>query len=284
MCGIQNLNLVNKLDEAPVTKGCVIFAYDGAYPYLRIATRAAELVKHHLRIPVTLITDQEYADPAFDQVIVHERTDPEQLRKFNGQLRPWHNQTRSTVYHLSPYDQTLLIDADYFVLNDELKSMFDTDVDFACYGKTMELSERETLETRIGETSIPMQWATVIYFTKSELAEAVFDFMSYIKQHYEFYSLLYRFRNYEFRNDYALSIALQTLTGYNIGNYNQLPGSLLTATEHVNLTQARNSTLRYSYQIGPAAMVTAKVSAYSIHFLDKDQLLGLLDTWEYEKP
>lgn len=267
-----------------MTKGCVIFAYDGAYPYVRIATRAAELVKHHLQLPVTLITDQAYSHSAFDQVIVQPKTDPEQLREFGGELRAWHNQTRSTVYNLTPYDQTLLIDADYFVLNNKLKSMFDTDIDFACYGKTFELSQHETLETRIGATSIPMQWATVIYFARSELAEAVFDFMAYIKQHYEFYSLLYGFKNHQFRNDYALSIALQTLTGYNIGNYNQLPGSLLTATEHINLTQAKNSTLRYSYRSGPAAVVSAKVSDYNIHFLDKDQLLRLMDTWEHETP
>ena len=272
-----------KLDEAPVTKGCVIFAYDGAYPYVRIATRAAELVKQHLGIPVTLITDQAYENSVFDQVIVQPRTDPEQLREFNGELRPWHNQTRSTVYHLSPYDQTLLIDADYFVFNNKLKSMFDTNVDFACYGKTFELSAPDTLETRIGATSIPMQWATVIYFTRSELAESVFDFMAYVKQHYEFYSLMYGFRNHQFRNDYALSIALQTLTGYNTGNYDQLPGSLITATDQIKLHGIGNTTLRYSYRSGPA-LVTTKVSNYNIHFLDKDQLLGLLDKWEYEKP
>lgn len=265
-----------------MTKGCVIFAYDGAYPYLRIAARAAELVKQHLDIPVTLITDQEYSKPVFDQVIVKPRTDPEQLREFNGELRPWHNQSRSTVYHLSPYDQTLLIDADYFMFNDTLRPIFDTNTDFACFGSTYELGQGQTLEKRIGATSIPMQWATVIYFTKSELAEAVFDFMAYIKQHYEFYSLLYGFRNHQFRNDYALSIALQTLTGYNTGNYNTLPGILVTATDHVHVSFIKNNSVYYGYSNG-GKLLGSKSSGNNIHFLNKDQLLAAMDKCEHEK-
>jgi hypothetical protein len=265
-----------------MTKGCVIYAYDGAYPYLRIATRAAELVKQQLDIPVTLITDCEYDNPAFDQVIVEPRIDTEQLREFNGELRPWHNQNRSTVYHLSPYEQTLLIDADYFMFNDSLQPVFDSNTDFACFGSTYELGLTQTLEKRIGTTSIPMQWATVIYFTKNELAEAVFDFMAYVKQHYEFYSLLYGFRNHQFRNDYALSIALQTLTGYNTGNYTTLPGMLVTATDNVRITGIRSNRVFYSYLVGGKLLGSIAVGN-NTHFLNKDQLLAVMDNWKYER-
>lgn len=265
-----------------MTKGCVIYAYDGAYPYLRIATRAAELVKQQLNIPVTLITDREYDRSVFDQVIIEPRTDPEQLREFAGELRPWHNQNRSTVYNLTPYNQTLLIDADYFMFNDSLKPVFDTEIDFACYGTTYELGKGQTLEKRIGATSIPMQWATVLYFTKSELAEAVFDFMAYIKQHYEFYSLLYGFRNHQFRNDYALSIALQTLTGYSIGNYTALPGNMVTATDNVHISAIKRNDVYYSYRSG-RGLLGSKSTGNNIHFLNKDQLLLAMDVWEYAK-
>ena len=267
-----------------MTKGCVIFAYDGAYPYLRIATRSAELVQQHLGIPVTLITDREYSSTVFDQIIVRPRTDPEQLREFNGELRPWHNQSRSTVYDLSPYEQTLLIDADYFVFSNTLKPMFNTDVDFACYRNAYELGITQSLETRIGSTSIPMQWATVIYFTKSELARSVFDFMTYVREHYDFYSMMYGFRNHQYRNDYALSIALQTLTGYNTGNYCQLPGTLITATDQVTVHKIKgDQTMMYSYKRG-GTHVGATVHGQNIHFLNKDDLLTAMDLWDYEKP
>lgn len=270
-----------------MTRGCVIFAYDGAYPYLRIATRAAELVKQQLGIPVTLITDQEHDKSVFDQVIVKPRTDPEQLREFNGELRPWHNQSRSTIYDLSPYDQTLLIDADYFMFNNTLKPVFDSKLDFACYGDTYELGLGNSLEKRIGATSIPMQWATVIYFTKSELAKSVFDFMAYVKEHYEFYSMLYGFRNHQFRNDYALSIALQTLTGYSTNNYAKLPGLLVTATEGICITgikpaDSESHNVFYSYRTGRNLM-GSKMRDHNIHFLNKDELLTVMDNWQYEK-
>ena len=131
----------------------------------------------------------------FEQIIVHQRQAPEQLREFAGELRPWHNQTRATVSDLSPYDQTLLIDADYFVFNPSLQAIFDTAVDFACYGSAQELGLANSLERAIGTNHIPMYWATVIYFRRSEFAQSVFEFMDYIRQHWEFYCLLYGFRN-----------------------------------------------------------------------------------------
>ena len=73
-----------------------------------------------------------------------------------------------------------------------------------------------------------MQWATVIYFTKNELAEGIFDFMGKIKDNWDFYKMLYGFANYRYRNDYALSIALQSLTGYGDSNFNCIPGKLMT--------------------------------------------------------
>ena len=267
-----------------MSKGIVIFAYNGAYDYVDMARTSAARAKRHLNLPVTLITDQVVDYPEFDTVIVQERTDPEQLKITDGKLKPWHNQNRSTVYALTPYDQTLLIDADYFVMNSRLKHLFDTELDFACYNTANDIADTVQLETRIGNTSIPMQWATVVYFTKSELAESVFNFMEYIKQHYEFYSLMYNFRADKYRNDYALSIALQTLTGYNTGNFAQIPGNLdtlLLGTHIVDIN--KQGEMIYSY---PSAITrNMKVSTLkntSIHVLSKLSLFssGVLEKFK----
>ena len=257
-----------------MSKGAIIFAYDKAYAYTKMAAVAARLVKKHLGIPVTLVTDKEISDPAFDQVIIHKNIEPEQLREFDGELKPWANQNRSTVYHLSPYDQTLLIDADYFVMNDVLKSVFDTDLEFACYGTATSLDGYTVFEKTIGTNSIPMQWATVIYFTKNQLAESVFSFINYIKDHFEFYSLMYNFSNLNFRNDYALSIALQTLTGYQTNNFNSLPGELYTLPPAAAIIEVRpGNEILYTYPSGITRnMVVNKVRACSVHVLGKKQL------------
>lgn len=259
-----------------MSKGILIFAYNGAYDYVEMARVSASLAKQYLKLPVTLVTDHEVDHPEFDSVIVHKRTDPVQLKMTDGELKPWHNQNRSTAYTLTPYDQTLLIDADYFIMNSRLKHLFDTNLNFACYNEANDIADMTVLESRIGNTSIPMQWATVIYFTKSELAEGVFNFIEYIKQHYEFYSLMYNFRADKFRNDYALSIALQTLTGYNIGNFAQIPGYLDTVTFGTNIIDVRkNGEVMYIYPGGITRdMKVSKVKNTSLHLLTKATLFG----------
>jgi hypothetical protein len=259
-----------------MSKGIVIFAYNGAYDYVDMARTSAALAKRHLKLPVTLITDQAVDYPEFDTVIVEQPTDPEQLKMTDGELKPWHNQNRSTVYTLTPYEQTLLIDADYFVMNSRLKHLFDTNLDFACYNTANDITGIAQLEGNIGNTSIPMQWATVVYFRRSDLAESVFNFMEYIKQHYEFYSLMYNFRADKYRNDYALSIAIQTLTGYNIGNFAQIPGNLdtlLLGTDIVDIN--KQGEIVYTYP----SMITrdikfSKLKNTSIHILYKLSLFG----------
>jgi hypothetical protein len=239
-----------------------------------MARVSAALAKRHLGLPVTLVTDDLVEYPEFDNVIVHKKTDPLQLKLTDGELKPWHNQNRSTVYTLSPYDQTLLIDADYFIMNSRLGQLFDTTVEFACYNSANDVTNRKVLEKNIGHNSIPMQWATVIYFTKCPLAQSVFDFMQYIKDHYEFYSLMYNFRPDKFRNDYALSIALQTLTGYSQNNFSAIPGSLDTVVEDtdvVNVSDNNEVMLLYPAQV-TRNMIVNKVKNTNLHFLNKKKL------------
>jgi len=272
----MNLNGQNAYAEAEMSKGIVIFAYNGAYDYVDMARTSAALAKRYLKLPVTLITDQAVDYPEFDTVIVQERTDPEQLKITDGELKPWHNQNRTTAYSLTPYEQTLLIDADYFIMNSRLKNLFDINLDFACYNTANDITGIAELQGHVGNTSIPMQWATVIYFRRSELAESVFNFMEYIKQHYEFYSLMYNFRADKYRNDFALSIALQTLTGYNTGNFAQIPGtldSLLLGTDIVDInTQGE---IVYTYpSIITRDLKFSKLKNTSIHILYKLSLFG----------
>lgn len=272
-----------------MSKGIVIFAYNSAYDYVDMARTSAALAKRYLNLPVTLITDQAVDYPEFDTVIVEERTEPVQLKITDGELKPWHNQSRPTVYRLTPYEQTLVIDADYFVMNSDLRNLFDTDLDFACYNTAHDITGVAELQGNVGNTSIPMQWATVIYFTRSELAEAVFDFMAYIRKNYEFYSLMYNFRADKYRNDFALSIAIQALTGYSIGNFAQIPGTLDTlvmGTDIVDINE--QGEIVYTYpSIITRDMKFSKIKNKSIHILYKLSLFGergALDKFKaYEK-
>lgn len=257
-----------------MSRGIVIFAYvTGPMDYFNIADIAAGLAKRHLDLPVTLVTNVERQPRYADNVIVTETPETRDYRTFGDIKTEWINGNRASVYDLTPYDQTLMIDADYFIMNNQLMKLFETDLDFACYDKICDVAGNTAFEqahTRLANTSIPMLWATVVYFTKSELAESVFKFMDTIRQNWDFYSNLYGFTASLYRNDYALSIALQALTGFGIGNYTTIPGKLFTA-----------NTDTYIFAVKPDHFVIAsdyrgldRVIGESVHFMNKQNLIS----------
>lgn len=269
------------LDEQTMSKGIVIFAYNSKLDYVSIATIAAQLAKKHLGLPVTLITDTEEVDyDVFDNVIIQQSNSRGQrVFKFANRTERtvWHNQNRSNAYELSPYDQTLLIDADYLIFNNSLAKLFDTNLEFACYDRVHELSGWTSLQNgaRVGDPGIHMQWATVVYFTKCELAENVFGFMQTIKENYGYYSGLYNFSMELFRNDYTLSIALQVLTGYNQNNFTQIPGTLISANTPVEIAEARpNGEVVLTWTESNGKKKVTKVTNTNIHIMNKDSIIN----------
>jgi len=80
--------------------------------------------------------------------------------------------------------------------------------------KYRDVSERhkENIEY-IDNFSIPMYWATVVYFRKSNFAENLFTLVSHIKYNYKYYYYLYNCSGNLFRNDFAFSMALHILNG-----------------------------------------------------------------------
>jgi hypothetical protein len=72
-----------------------------------------------------------------------------------------------------------------------------------------------------------MYWATVLYFNRSVVAENLFDMMGMIQNNYGHYSHLYGFRPVPYRNDYSLSIALNTVYGHVIPQQIEIPWPLM---------------------------------------------------------
>jgi len=261
-----------------MSKGVLIFAYNSKLDYVSIATVAAKLVRKHLDLPVTLVTNAQVDDSVFDQIIIQENTGTAYDRVFNfssGREKvQWHNQNRSNAYELSPYDQTLLLDADYLVFDSSLKKLFDTNLEFACYDNVSDISGQQDLQlgARVGNPGIPMQWATVVYFTKNLLAASIFKFMQSIKKNYLYYASAYNFGAELFRNDYTLSIALQALTGYNTSNFSAIPGKLLTANTLTEIQEARpNGEIVLTWHNEQRLQVT-KIINTSIHVMNKKSI------------
>ncbi len=121
---------------------------------------------------------------------------------------------RSDVYELSSYDETLVIDSDYFIMNNVLDQVWDSANDVMINCKYRDVSERHKDNiSYLDNFSIPMYWATVFYFKKSDFAENLFTLISHIKYNYKYYYYLYNCSGNLFRNDFAFSMALHILNG-----------------------------------------------------------------------
>ena len=73
--------------------------------------------------------------------------------------------------------------------------------------------------------SLNFWWATAIYFRKSPFNEVFFNLISFIEENWDHYRDVYQINTPLFRNDYALSIAIHIINGFNKGEFiAPLPG------------------------------------------------------------
>ena len=212
-----------------MSRGIIIFAQNNEYVnYAETACACAGYARKNLSLfdEICLITNTETLESNetlineyFDRVIVSSIFQPDNIRLFKDttdkiEYAPFKNMGRSEVYELSPYAETLLIDSDYFIMNDVLDQVWDSENDVMINCKYRDVSERhkENIEY-IDNFSIPMYWATVVYFRKSNFAENLFTLVSHIKYNYKYYYYLYNCSGNLFRNDFAFSMALHILNG-----------------------------------------------------------------------
>lgn len=202
---MKNLNVSEK------SKGVILFAFNTKIDYVSIAEKSARLINKFLKLPVTLITNQDTQSKYFDQVINVEN-DFENYRIGIDTGSIWKNGDRYRAYELSPYDHTLLLDSDYLILDNNLLKILDTCQDYVVM-KTNR-SPREKMNIKLGEMSIDGVWATVVAFNKTPKAKCLFGLVGRVQRNYNYYRLLYKISHRNFRNDHAFAIADNILNGY----------------------------------------------------------------------
>ena len=237
-----------------MTRGAVLFAFNNdRVDYVSQAQWSAPRISRHLDIPVTLVTDQEPDNTSmFDQVIIRASRSGG-TRKFDhmnaDSSATWFNRGRCRAFDVSPYDETLVLDTDYIVASDRLKVLFDSAQDLLCHREVLDVTDRKNFarDTRFGETEFPMWWATVLYFRRTRLSESVFDMMSMIEDNWYHYSRLYKFNQEPYRNDYAISIALNTVYGHLPAAVPSIPWPLFTSFYDVYLNQLEDDVFQLNY-------------------------------------
>jgi hypothetical protein len=218
-----------------MTTGAVIFARNNEQiDYEAMARWSARNIERHLGIPTQIITDD---------------TPNTNIRHFTdvGNVT-WYNHNRMDAYRLSPWDRTLVLDADYVVASNQLRSLLDIDQDFLAHRWAYDVTGCNNFEglNYFGNNRMPMWWATVIMFRKSRQAELIFDSMQMIRDNWTHYRNLYKNTNTTYRNDHALSIALGIVNGHTL-DHAGIPWKLASLTPEHKLTQLDSDRYRVDF-------------------------------------
>jgi hypothetical protein len=231
-----------------MTKGILVFAHNNRdIDYAKLALYSARLATEHLKLPVSLVTDTstiewmkecgtyDRSTELFDKILTVERPAPTNYRKLNDGKEPsrvlFTNQTRHKSFEITPYDKTLVIDADYLIFSDNLNAYWDLEQDVILAKNVYDLSGQDRfqyLDSYISETGIDLKWATTFMFTKNEKSKIFFETVKNILENNEIFSQIFRYNYMQFRNDIAFSVANHICNGFQeVSNYT-LPAITVT--------------------------------------------------------
>jgi len=221
-----------------MSTGALIFACNNEQiDYVAMAKWSAKNIERHLGIPTHIVTDS---------------IEGTNTRYFSdvGTVT-WHNLNRMDAYSLSPWDRTLVLDADYVVASNQLTSLLDVDQDFLAHRWAYDVTRCNTFDglNYFGNNRMPMWWATVMMFRKSKHAELIFDSMQMIRNNWTHYRNLYKNTNATYRNDHALSIALGIVNGHTL-DHADIPWALASLTPEHKLTQIDQDYYRVDFVNG----------------------------------
>lgn len=280
-----------------MTKGVVIFAHNNRQvDYARMAIIAGGLATKNLQVPVTLATDNSTvawmkesniyttAMKIFDRIKIVDRPADLQNRKFNdgtnNLIAPFKNSNRSSVYDVTPYDRTLLIDSDFFILTDELNNYWDVDSSILISKKYNDIigSERIGYHDRyVSDTGIQLLWATKVMFTKNEESKTFFNLVNHIRENYRRYADVYRYDPRMYRNDIAFAVARHLMYGFETDNDYSLPDVFSLPDKDV-LYDVTKGNLKFL--ISPKLndkFIAASVKDRDVHIMNKQSIIRNFD-------
>lgn len=229
--------------------GAVIHAFDSEINYTKIAFECAKRVKQYLNIPVCLITDKPVKNKHVDVVKVIDAGEFRNTKYWHDRKcnTKWYNHTRSLSYDLSPWDRTLLLDADYMIASDTLSPFLKSSTQpLYAFQDVLSVAHKDFATQSFGLKSIPMWWATVLIFDRSEFVQDVFHIWKMVQQNYKHYADLFGFDSVQFRNDYAFSIALLAANANQFAHQCNLPYSMVNV-DNENEVVINNKEIQVNY-------------------------------------
>ncbi len=191
-----------------MTTGALLFAFDSEVKYTLLANECAKRIKRYLNIPVSLVTDIKLDTDLYDQQVIVEKP----TNKNRHQSRIWYNGRRSHAFDYTPYQRTIILDTDYMLNGSNLLTCINSTQSFFAHKTVQPVFKNKHIE-KFGIRDTHMWWATVVVFDKSTFSNDVFDCWKMVEQNYYHYASIFEFDPRQFRNDFALSIALLICNG-----------------------------------------------------------------------
>jgi len=269
-----------------MTRGVLLFAFNSPkYNYYEMAEFNAKRINHYLNLPVTIVTDEDSlpakTDYKWDNIIT---ITPDKSNSRTWGI--WINKGRYQAYDLSPYDETLLLDVDYIVNSDRLLSVFDYYDDFCCHDKIDFLMQPNSPQEGLSYYGYNSLWATVIAFKKTNRVKNIFECIKMVQKNYDFYMNLHSFNTGVFRNDYALTIALDIVNGHLRNPQDFIPWNLIHIGTNTNVYKDdtsldNNYTITFdNWQRGKIKKEYMTVKDIDFHLINKDLYEGIIHGYQ----
>ena len=275
-----------------MTRGILIFAHNGPeVDYGTMSIISGGLAKKHLGLPVSLVTDKwtigwlkesnmyETAKTVFDKIIEIEKPRTKNTRKlhdgFYSQTVPFVNSNRFSVWDVSPYDQTLLIDSDYLIFSNRLNEYWSVDSSVMLGHSMNDITGDRSgvLDQRVSETGVHMFWATTVMFTKNNESKIFFDLVDVIRTNYNYFADLFRFNPKQYRNDIAFSIAKHMLNGFDTGAENLPPILTLLDKDLIHSVGKNQLRVYLNDSMSEDQVVIASIKDLDVHVMNKQSII-----------
>lgn len=260
--------------------------------YVKQASFLANRVSKYLSLPTSLITDdsdyliKNKLESAFDQIISPSSTRFSSVKRYRDGLiyqnsLEFKNTDRSDAYDLSPYDETLLIDTDLIVSDNNFLNCFKQTSNLMMYSKSFELSGwRDTREFEfITDIGPKFYWATAVFFRKSKENKIFFDLVKHVQENWVHYRKIYQIVSPVFRNDFTFSIAAHIMNGYSTNDFvKEMPGTLYFTTDRDELIELNEDKFLFLLEKeNQNERFPCKIKGKTVHVMNKYSLGRIID-------
>lgn len=261
-----------------MSSGVLLVAFDSITDqgkllrYTELAKVTANLVKKYLGLPVGIVTDKPVV--GFDEQIIVEKPAADSrhvLLKDKHEYYNWYNDYRRQLYNLTPFDRTLLLDADYFLQSNQYLKCFELNAPFQLINHVYDPTGRNSFGkyASLPNRTIPQMWATAMYWNRNAVTH--FEYANMIAENYKYYARVFGFSHKQYRNDMVFSIVAHMLPSYSI------PWKMWMTSSDCELINADNRGLKFKYNNN-----VIRINS-DVHVLSKDIMsetnLDLLQQW-----